>query len=112
MPRILDADVRSFEIEGRLDVSTAGELRTSIDQALAAGTVRLIVDLRETAFIDSGGLATLTRGMKECRLAGGDLRIAIGEHSPAARLFRLRCLDQVLVMAPTPEELLDGWDRI
>jgi anti-anti-sigma factor len=41
---------------GELDVATIGTLRERVYEAMKAGTRRLILDLRETTFVDSSGL--------------------------------------------------------
>ena len=41
---------------GDIDMATVGRLRAHIDEAIASGTSRLILDLRKTAFLDSAGL--------------------------------------------------------
>jgi anti-anti-sigma factor len=38
---------------GEVDVATIGQIREPIDEALAAGAERVILDLRETTFADS-----------------------------------------------------------
>jgi anti-sigma B factor antagonist len=41
---------------GDVDLATVGALRARMDEAMAAGTARLILDLRATTFLDSSGL--------------------------------------------------------
>ena len=41
---------------GEVDVATIGGLRDRINEAMAAGADRLILDLRGTTFLDSSGL--------------------------------------------------------
>ena len=41
---------------GEVDLSTIGRLRESFDEARATGASRLVLDLRETTFLDSTGL--------------------------------------------------------
>jgi len=45
-------------VRGEVDMSTVGELRTALDEAIT-GAGRVEVDLRETTFMDSSGLAAL-----------------------------------------------------
>jgi anti-sigma B factor antagonist len=61
---------------GRLDMVAASELRSIVAEVVGAGSTRLVVDLVETAFLDSSGLGALIAGLKTTRQAGGDLRIA------------------------------------
>jgi anti-anti-sigma factor len=41
---------------GELDMGTIGRLRARIDEAIASGVERLILDLRQTTFLDSAGV--------------------------------------------------------
>jgi anti-sigma B factor antagonist len=41
---------------GEIDIATIGRLRESLDEAVAAGADRLVLDLRGTTFLDSTGL--------------------------------------------------------
>ena len=41
---------------GEVDAATIGRLRESFDEATAIGASRLVLDLRETTFLDSTGL--------------------------------------------------------
>ena len=41
---------------GELDVATIGHVREQLGQAMASGAGRVILDLRETTFLDSSGL--------------------------------------------------------
>ncbi len=93
----------------RLDALRAVELREQITAAVAGGTVRIIVDLSTTQFVDSAGLAALAKGMKDCRSGGGDLRVVSSQHPDAARVFALTRFDQVFVMAESADDLLRTW---
>ncbi len=61
---------------GRLNMVSAPRLGANIDALISGGTVRLVVDLAGTDFIDSSGLGALITGLKKTRQAGGDLRLA------------------------------------
>jgi anti-anti-sigma factor len=61
---------------GRLNMVSAPHLGANIEALINGGTVRLVVDLAGTDFIDSSGLGALITGLKKSRQAGGDLRLA------------------------------------
>lgn len=63
-------------LEGKLNMVAAPDLREEIHSAVAAGNIRIAVDLTGVDFIDSSGLGALINGLKSARQAGGDLRIA------------------------------------
>lgn len=61
---------------GRLNMVSAPQFSTMVDELVTAGCARLVVDLSSTAFIDSSGLGALVASLKLVRRAGGDLRLA------------------------------------
>jgi anti-sigma B factor antagonist len=88
--------------EGNLNMASAAELRTAVEQAILEGPPRVVVDLEGVPFIDSSGLGALIGCLKTARDHGGDLRIA----SPAAQVamvLKLSNVDRVLLSSPSVE---------
>ena len=101
------AGVAVVRLTGRLDLLSAGNVRRRLDEAVASGQARLVVDLGEVASIDSSGLGALIGALKTARQAGGDLRIARpGEQ--ARMVLELTTLDRVLRPYDTVDEALAG----
>ncbi|MDX2377110.1 STAS domain-containing protein [Microbacterium sp. LRZ72] len=92
---------------GRLTATVAPRLRQAIDDLIAKGFTRIVIDLAATEFIDSSGLGAVIGGLKATRVAGGDLRIATVSES-VRRVLKLTNLDRVLRAHPTPETAFDG----
>ena len=91
---------------GRLNMVSAGQLRETLTELVGQGTVRIVVDLGETTFVDSSGLGAIIAGLKTARQAGGDLQVA--RPNPAVMtVFELTNLDKVLRPRPTVEEAFD-----
>ena len=89
--------------KGRLTMASARQMRDILSDLVGQGTTRIVVDMQETAFLDSSGLGALIAGLKSARQAGGDLRIA--RPTPAAMtVFELTNLDKVL----RPRDSVDG----
>jgi anti-anti-sigma factor len=88
-------DVTVLLLGGELDMSTAPQLSDRVDEALAAGCVRLLVDLSEVTFCDSTGMSAFVRGHYGCVEAGGWLRLA-GAHGTVARVLAISGLDTLL----------------
>lgn len=91
----VDAATALVRPRGRLTMLATRDLRTAVTDAVAAGRNHVVVDLSATEFIDSSGLGALIAGLKTCRQAGGDLRIA----SPTEQVrtvLQLTNLDRVL----------------
>lgn len=94
--------------QGKFNLVAAPPLKTRIDDLVAAGRVRLIVDLHAVDFIDSSGLGALIGGLKSARQQGGDLRIAAAGEQVRA-VLKLTNLDRILAPYTTIEEALHDW---
>lgn len=63
-------------LRGELDLATTAGFEAKAEELVAAGTVRLVVDLSGLTFCDSVGLNGLVRTKKQCEQQGGWLRVA------------------------------------
>lgn len=102
------ADMTVVAPQGRCDRRTAPELAEWLESASHSGANRIIVDLAGVTFMDSTGLATLIRFMKQCRAAGGDLCLA-NLQQPVRIIFELTRLDSAFVICPTVEMAVDSF---
>jgi anti-sigma B factor antagonist len=94
--------------EGKFNLVAAPPLKARIEELVAAGKSRLVVDLHAVDFIDSSGLGALIGGLKSARQQGGDLRIAApGEQVRA--VLKLTNLDRILSPFTTVEEASNDW---
>ncbi len=82
-------------VDGRLDATSAPDLRRALTDHVDRGIVDLVVDLAAVTFIDSAGLAALVSGMKRLRQDGGDLRLVRPATADAFRVFELTRFDRV-----------------
>jgi anti-anti-sigma factor len=80
----------------RLDAVSASDFRTRC-AALLAASPRLIVDLSETVFLASAGLAALIALSREARSLNGELRLAC-LMPDALRVLKMARLDGVLAI--------------
>lgn len=94
--------------EGKFNLVAAPPIKARIDELVAAGKARVVVDLHAVDFIDSSGLGALIGGLKAARQHGGDLRIAVAGEQVRA-VLKLTNLDRILAPYATVEEALDGW---
>jgi len=86
-------DITVVRLAGRFDAYTAPAVKDKFLELQAAGRVKIVVDLSAVDFVDSTGLATLVAGLKHCRQAGGDLKLA-GLRSRVRVIFELTRLDR------------------
>lgn len=90
-------DVSNLHITGTLDVNTAPELGTAIDQLVEDRRTRVVVDLADLELIDSSGVAVLVALYKRVRAAGGQVQVINAGEQPLA-IFRLLRMDKVFLL--------------
>lgn len=93
---------------GRLNMVAAPRLKDLLGDTVEAGHARVVVDLTGTDFVDSSGLGALVGGLKRCRQAGGDLRIA-GAGQQVLTVLGLTRLDRVLRPYDDVAAAVDAW---
>jgi anti-sigma B factor antagonist len=91
----------------RVTMAVAPAFRSAITAA-AEQAPRVVVDLGATTFMDSSGLGALVSGLKTCRQAGGDLRIAAAGEQ-VRTVLRLTNLDRILRAHDTVEDARRDW---
>jgi|GEM_PF-6906663 len=82
----LDDVVHQLEVGGTLGDAALGELGRRVDAALTGGVRWLIVDLAGTTEVSDAALAALVRAAAACRARRGELILAGGPSTLAARL--------------------------
>ncbi|PWN00991.1 anti-anti-sigma factor [Nocardioides silvaticus] len=93
---------------GRVNMVSAPKVKAAVDEAVAAGTPRVVIDLAQVEFIDSSGLGALVGGLKSARQADGDLRIAAAGDQ-VVTVLSLTNLDRILRPYASVEDAIDGW---
>jgi len=85
-------------------------LRQTVEDLVAAGHTKLVVDPSKTEFMDSTGVGLLINVAKTLRAAGGDARLA-GLQDRVHGLFTItRLLGDVFVDYPTTEDALQSYE--
>jgi anti-anti-sigma factor len=75
-------------VGGELDMASAPALAGSLEGAELGGTHAIILDLRDTTFIDSSGLRVILKAWEGARSNGHQLAI-VGVNPSARQLFEL-----------------------
>lgn len=86
-------------LTGRLDATTAPDLKVWLMGLVRGGHVQIVIDLTRVPFIDSSGLAALVSGLKATREAGGALKL-VGLNEQTRTAFRVTLLDRVFEFYP------------
>lgn len=86
---------------GELDLATAPELQSQLDELRDSGFDRIVLDLRKLTFLDSSGIALILREDRLARRNGHDFSLISG--SPAIQRVLAVCglLDHLTFQGPT-----------
>jgi anti-sigma B factor antagonist len=102
-------DVVIMTVSGEVDVYTAPQLRSALEERVAAEQIKIVIDLQGVGFLDSTGLGVLVGRLKALRKIGGSLRVVCTDER-ILRLFAITGLDQVLPIHDTVDEALESVD--
>lgn len=88
------AGIDIVKLPERLMMADAAEARAVLKEIIAQGSGKLILDLRDTSFMDSSGLAVLVSGLQAARKRNGDVYL-FGMSNSLRALFELTRLHTV-----------------
>jgi anti-anti-sigma factor len=93
-------------LTGEHDLASVEELRAALDQAASARSI--VVDLSQTAFIDSAVLGALIASHRRAGEDGNRWALVVGQGSGAAvrRILELTGLDAVMAVHASREDAL------
>jgi anti-sigma B factor antagonist len=95
---ILEDGIHAFAVQGELDMNTAPELESGLEEALAESGASIMLDLSECEFIDSTGIALIVRAWQ--RLDGdrsGRLVLCCNNHQ-VRRLLKITGVESSISM--------------
>ncbi len=92
-------------LQGRLDATTAPQVRSELTTLPQRSGPNMVVDLSEVTFIDSSGLSALVSALKAVRLHEGAL-VLVGPNEQVRMALRLTMLDRVFRVFTNVEEAL------
>jgi len=96
-PIRFDLDEVVVEVRGELDVATAPSMQDVLDQLMAEGARRIVLDLAEAPFVDSTGLGALLTAHLRMLAHRGELLLR-NPRPAARRLLELTALDRVFTV--------------
>jgi len=103
--RRVGADTHVVSVRGEVDLFTAPEFKQRVTAPIAAGVDRVIVDLTETAFIDSSSLGVLISAHRRLKSRGGRLIVACNGEA-IVKTFRITGLDGVFRLVDSVDAAL------
>jgi anti-anti-sigma factor len=80
-----------------------------IDDLLAGGKCRIVVDFSRATVLDSTGISTLIRTLRKARAMGGDMRLACLESRVRSLFVTTRLLTNVFDAYSTVEEAVESF---
>jgi anti-sigma B factor antagonist len=95
-------------VEGRLAQDLNPQLEETLVGLLDQDQNRLVVDLSETSYINSGGLRTLLTAWRRARQQGGNL-VLFGLNRHVQDVFEIVGFDKVFDIYESEEEALAAW---
>ena len=92
-----------MRIRGEVDLTNAIEVREAISRVASPDVTVILVDLTETAYLDSSGIAMLFRLAERLNERRQQLRIVVPPNSPLRVALDLTNLPQTIPVQPTLE---------
>ena len=101
----LEKGVVSLALRGSLDLHSTPKLSRVLDDLIARGKQRIIVDLTDISHVSSVGWGTLLKSGRELKKAGGEMKlVAMSER--VRKIFELLELGHELESADSVESAL------
>lgn len=95
-------------LTGDLDMVAADHLKRTLSELVDSGQLRLVIDLGGVGYVDSSGLHALVLGMKQARMAGGDVKLCALQ-ADVRSVFEMTRLNKHVAVYPTREEAMTSW---
>jgi anti-sigma B factor antagonist len=93
-------DIITVAVRGELDLLTAPKLVSQVGGLVRAERKDVVLDLVETQFIDSAGLAMLMNLQRRLERRGRRLRV-VCDDGPVRRVIEMARLEETLGLVPT-----------
>ena len=98
-----DPQIVVLALAGELDLTNAGALEERVEQAVSTNGVRLVLDLRRVAFIDSAALHVLFRAARD--LGKERFGLVVEPQSTISRTFEIVSVSEVATLGGSVDDL-------
>jgi len=93
----------TFQLKGRLDLTTASQLKEKVQQCLTEGHKNVLLNMSQVDFINSSGLGTLVSTLKIVRTNNG--RILLSSLAPYVQeIFEITQLSHIFEIFESESE--------
>lgn len=96
-----------IEVEGEIDTATVEELKAAIENVFSSNLHSLVIDLRESSFMDSTGLKALVMTHRRFDEVGRAFAVAVSG-GPISRLIDLSGVDSFVRIVDSTDDLEAG----
>jgi anti-sigma B factor antagonist len=100
-------DIWLVGVNGRLDQSLNPELEQALTTLLDSGKNKLVIDMSQTSYINSGGLRTLVTGWRKARQQEGNM-VLCGLNGRLLEIFGMVGFDQLFQIFPDRQTAQDS----
>lgn len=83
-------------VSGEIDLSNVREVRDAISRAVPTEAHLVVLDLTETAYLDSAGIAMIFRLAERLGVRRQELQLVVPDDAPIRAVLRLTSLDRVI----------------
>ena len=97
-------------LPAEVDMASIPAVRDELLSSVNRGGVHLIVDARDTTFIDSSGINALVRVRERTERLGGSIHL-VAASRPVRRVLAITQLDRVIAVVSSVEEALRCTDH-
>ena len=99
----VEDEVLIVAVRGELDLYTAPDLRSLLLGAINDGRSAVVLDLRETTFLDSTALGVIIAAMKALRIRSGRL-VLVNDRTSITKTLAITGLDHLLAVESSLED--------
>jgi len=103
--------IEIVKVRSAIDPYSSPILRDKLMKLIDQEVICLIIDLTETPFMDSAGMAVLVTALKRCRQVGGNVKLVWPKVEAAQRILKLTRFDQVFDMFDTVDAAIEQWRK-
>ncbi|HCB49056.1 MAG: hypothetical protein AMJ56_05245 [Anaerolineae bacterium SG8_19] len=103
----LTGDIWLVGVSGRLDQSQTTDLEESLQKLLIEGCNRLVIDLSEVTYVNSGGLRCLVTIWRQARDHGGNV-VLCNLSDRISQVFAIVGFDKVFAIYSSRVEALES----
>lgn len=100
--------VNVLRLEGRLDASSAKDLKEKVGALAREKRLNLVIDMAAIDFIDSSGLGSLVSSLRSVNKLGGDIKIASLQDQVRA-IFELTRLHRIFQIFNEREDAIKSF---